>query len=84
MSGSTALHPNGEGLTLNITSSTLDQISNIQDITKEGSGVPDLGKRYGCPVCGTTVLCLRPGPGVLQCCSKDMELARMESLPSGD
>lgn len=46
--------------------------------------MPDLGKRYRCPVCETAVLCLRPGPGVLQCCGSDMELARMESLPSGD
>jgi desulfoferrodoxin-like iron-binding protein len=46
--------------------------------------MPDLGKRYRCPACGTAVLCLRPGPGVLRCCGSEMELARMESRPSGD
>ena len=43
-----------------------------------------LGKRYACDVCGTTVLCLRPGTEEFECCGKPVEEMLMEELPSGD
>ena len=43
-----------------------------------------LGKRYECAVCGTIVLCLRPGPGTFACCDGPMAEKQMEELPSAD
>ena len=43
-----------------------------------------LGKRYECAVCGTIVLCLRPGPGPFACCDRPMVEKEMQELPSGD
>lgn len=43
-----------------------------------------VGKRYQCAVCGTVVLCLRPGPEEFRCCEQTMTEKQMEQLPSGD
>jgi hypothetical protein len=43
-----------------------------------------LGKRYQCPKCGTTVLCTKPGQGVIVCCENEMELQQPRKLPSSD
>lgn len=43
-----------------------------------------LGKRYECGVCGTTVLCLRPGPEEFECCGQPAVEMTMTELPSGD
>ncbi len=43
-----------------------------------------LGKRYQCGVCGTTILCLRPGSEDFECCSQPVSEMVMEELPSGD
>jgi hypothetical protein len=44
----------------------------------------ELGRRYLCEVCGTEVLCTKPGPGGLQCCGKEMGLKQAKPLPSSD
>jgi hypothetical protein len=44
----------------------------------------ELGRRYLCEVCGTEVLCTKPGQGGLQCCSKEMGLKQAKPLPSSD
>ena len=44
----------------------------------------ELGRRYLCEVCGTEVLCTKPGPGDLQCCGKEMGLKQAKPLPSSD
>lgn len=43
-----------------------------------------LGKRYECRECGTTVLCVRPGPEEFQCCGQQVTEMTMQELPSGD
>lgn len=43
-----------------------------------------MGKRYECAVCGTVVLCLRPGPFEFECCGQPTAEKQMEQLPSGD
>jgi hypothetical protein len=43
-----------------------------------------LGKRYECTVCGTTVLCVRPGPEEFECCDQPVVEMAMQELPSGD
>lgn len=43
-----------------------------------------LGKRFFCDVCETEVLCTKAGPGMVQCCGKDMELREPKPLPSAD
>ena len=43
-----------------------------------------LGKRYLCQVCGTEVLCNKPGAGSLVCCDKEMGLKEEKPLPSSD
>lgn len=44
----------------------------------------ELGRRYMCEVCGTEVLCTKPGPGGLMCCAKEMGLKQAKPLPSSD
>jgi Desulfoferrodoxin, N-terminal domain len=44
----------------------------------------ELGRRYVCEVCGTEVLCTKPGSGGLQCCGKEMGLKQAKPLPSSD
>ena len=43
-----------------------------------------LGKRYVCPTCGSSVLCTKSGDGVINCCETEMELQEPRKLPSSD
>lgn len=43
-----------------------------------------LGKRYTCPTCGSSVLCTKSGEGVIGCCETEMELQEPRKLPSSD
>jgi len=43
-----------------------------------------LGKRFRCEVCGTTVLCTKAGAGTPQCCDKEMQPQDPKPLPSSD
>jgi hypothetical protein len=43
-----------------------------------------LGKRYVCPRCGSSVLCTKAGAGVVHCCDTEMELQQPRKLPSSD
>ena len=43
-----------------------------------------LGKRYECPDCGTSVLCIKAGEGVLHCCTQEMKEQQPRKLPSSD
>ncbi len=43
-----------------------------------------LGRRYECDTCGSTVLCTKAGEGVIQCHGEEMELQQPRKLPSSD
>ena len=43
-----------------------------------------LGKRYVCAQCGSSVLCTKAGKGVVFCCNAAMELQQPRKLPSSD
>ncbi len=43
-----------------------------------------LGKRYRCKVCGTEILCVKAGTGVITCCSQEMEIQEPRPIPSSD
>ena len=43
-----------------------------------------LGKRYTCAVCGSSVLCTKSGEGEIYCCDAVMELQEPRKLPSSD
>ena len=43
-----------------------------------------LGKRYACPECGSSVLCTKGGDGEITCCDATMELQEPRKLPSSD
>ncbi len=43
-----------------------------------------LGRRYQCEVCGSTVLCTKAGEGVIQCHEKEMTVQQPRKLPSSD
>jgi len=43
-----------------------------------------LGKRYVCAKCGSSVLCTKSGAGVIYCCDAEMELQQPRKLPSSD
>ncbi len=43
-----------------------------------------LGKRYSCQVCGTEVLSVKAGEGVVTCCDKEVEVKQPRELPSSD
>lgn len=43
-----------------------------------------LGRRYECTVCGSTVLCTKAGEGEIHCCSQAMEIQQPRKLPSSD
>ena len=43
-----------------------------------------IGKRYTCEECGSEVLCLKTGPGTVQCHGKDMEIKEPKRLASSD
>ena len=43
-----------------------------------------LGKRYVCEVCGTELLCVKAGAGVMTCCDKEMQLQQPKTIASSD
>ena len=43
-----------------------------------------LGKRYTCETCGSSVLCTKSGDGEIVCCEVKMELQVPRKLPSSD
>ncbi len=43
-----------------------------------------LGKRYKCLVCGTEILCVKAGEGVMICCGQEMEVQEPRTIPSSD
>ncbi len=43
-----------------------------------------LGRRYQCEACGTTVLCTKAGSGAIQCHDADMAVQKPRKLPSSD
>ena len=43
-----------------------------------------LGKRYVCAECGSSVLCTKSGEGEVCCCEAEMELQQPRKLPSSD
>jgi transcription elongation factor Elf1 len=43
-----------------------------------------LGKRYTCPDCGSSVLCTKSGDGAINCCETEMEIQEPRKLPSSD
>ncbi|PZC45056.1 MAG: hypothetical protein C1O27_002566 [Chloroflexi bacterium] len=43
-----------------------------------------LGKRYECKNCGTTILCTKAGTGEAHCCDQVMEVQQPRKLPSSD
>ena len=43
-----------------------------------------LGKRYTCETCGSSVLCTKSGEGEIDCCEKTMEIQEPRKLPSSD
>ena len=43
-----------------------------------------LGKRYQCNVCGTTVLCTKAGDASVTCCGEEMAVQDPRKLPSSD
>ena len=57
------------------------------DLTCTGvgeAGANQLGKRYTCGVCGATVLCTKPGTGVVCCDDAPMDILAAKALPSSD
>jgi len=44
----------------------------------------ELGKRYRCEACGTEVLCLKAGEGVVTCCEQEMKVQEPRPIPSSD
>jgi hypothetical protein len=43
-----------------------------------------VGKRYECGQCGSTVICVRPGAGKFHCHGEAMGLLSAKPLPSSD
>ena len=43
-----------------------------------------IGKRYQCGVCGTTVICVRTGTGQFRCHGEPMTMLLAKPLPSSD
>lgn len=43
-----------------------------------------LGKRYACETCGSSILCTKGGEGVVICCEAEMALQQARKLPSSD
>ncbi|NLE08503.1 MAG: hypothetical protein GX631_04530 [Dehalococcoidales bacterium] len=43
-----------------------------------------LGKRYRCEVCGTEILCVKAGEGVMTCCDKEMKVQEPRTIASSD
>jgi hypothetical protein len=43
-----------------------------------------VGKRYRCGICGSEVMCVKPGAGRFHCHAAPMELLTAKPLPSSD
>lgn len=43
-----------------------------------------VGKRYECPSCGSVVICVKPGAGMLSCHGSPMDMQSAKPLPSSD
>jgi len=43
-----------------------------------------LGKRYVCQVCGTTVLCIKGGSGTVECHGQPMKEVKPKPLEASD
>ena len=43
-----------------------------------------LGRRYECDSCGSTVLCTKAGEGTIKCHGSEMELQQPRKRPSSD
>ena len=43
-----------------------------------------LGKRYRCQVCGSEILCVKSGDGVVICCGQEVEIQELKPIPSSD
>ena len=43
-----------------------------------------IGRRYQCEECGTTVLCTKAGDGTIQCHDAEMVVQQARRLPSSD
>jgi hypothetical protein len=43
-----------------------------------------LGKRLECPSCGSEVMCIKPGDGIIHCCDKEMTIKQPMALPTAD
>ena len=43
-----------------------------------------LGKRYVCEKCGSSVLCTKSGEGEIDCCEATMQIQEPRKLPSSD
>ncbi|MEE2885470.1 MAG: hypothetical protein VX701_07230 [Chloroflexota bacterium] len=43
-----------------------------------------LGRRYRCEECGTTILCTKAGTGTVQCHDNDLDVQEPRKLPSSD
>ena len=43
-----------------------------------------LGKRYRCQTCGTEILCIKAGQGVVTCCEQEVQLQEPKAIPSSD
>ena len=43
-----------------------------------------LGKRYRCEACGTEILCVKSGQGVVTCCDKEVKIQEPKPIPSSD
>lgn len=43
-----------------------------------------LGKRYQCSECGTTVLCTKASENNPSCCGKEMDVQQPKKKPSSD
>ena len=43
-----------------------------------------LGRRYRCDECGTTVLCTKGGTGTIRCHGAEMVVQQPRKLPSSD
>ena len=53
-------------------------------VGEQGAEANQVGKKYECPTCGLTVMCVRKGAGRFTCHGTPMELQGAKPLPSSD
>jgi hypothetical protein len=53
-------------------------------VTDEEIRPNQVGKRYQCEECGTTVICVKPGRGRVECHGRAMAVLTAKPLPSSD